>query len=71
MIIGKDLHVEYSEYKGRPQVVIRRYYEEGGVLKPGKAGINLKLEEWQEFLANLEKIKEEIDKKTIIDESVK
>jgi hypothetical protein len=60
MIIGKDIHVEYSEYNGKPYVMIRRFYEADGEMKPGKQGINMKLEEWEEFLKNIDKIGDEV-----------
>ncbi len=65
--IGKDIHVEASEYKGKVYAVIRRYYEADGEMKPGKQGINMKAEEWLEFCENFEKIKEEINSKMIIE----
>jgi hypothetical protein len=29
-------------------------------MKPGKQGINMKLEEWEEFLKNIDKIGDEV-----------
>jgi hypothetical protein len=66
MLIGKDIRVEYSEYKGKPYVMIRQFYEEDGEWKPGKSGINLKYNDWLEFVENFEAIKIEIDSKTLI-----
>ncbi|MCQ2604728.1 MAG: transcriptional coactivator p15/PC4 family protein [Spirochaetia bacterium] len=58
--IGKDIKVQAQEFKGKTYIAIRRWYEEDGVEKPGKQGINLKVEEWQEFLDKLEDIKGDI-----------
>lgn len=64
--IGKDIHVELSPYKGKDYIVIRRYYEADGELRPGKQGINLKAEEWLELCEKFEEIKEEINSKILI-----
>jgi len=64
--IGKDIHAEASEYKGKIYAVIRRYYEDNGVLKPGSQGINMKLEEWLEFCEKFDEIKNEINSKILI-----
>lgn len=62
MIIGKDIHVEHSEYKGKDYVMIRRFYQApDGEMRPGKQGINMKWEEWEEMVENWDKIKNEID----------
>jgi hypothetical protein len=60
MILGKDIHVEKTEFKDKSYVMIRRFYNDDGVMKPGKSGINLSLEEWKEFLENIETIKQEV-----------
>ena len=58
--IGKDIRVMSQDFKGKKYVSIRRWYEDGGEMKPGKQGINLKQEEWEEFLNKLEAIKEDL-----------
>jgi len=66
--VGTDIRVEASEYKGKVYAVIRRFYEESGVMKPGKAGINMKAEEWLDFCAKFDEIKKEINSKILIGE---
>jgi len=60
--IGKDIRIESSEFKGKEYVVIRRYYESDGEMKPGKQGINLKQEEWREICDRFEEIKNHVKK---------
>lgn len=65
--VGKDIRIEPSEYKGKTYAVIRRYYEAAdGEMRPGKQGINMKAEEWQEFCEKFEEIKEEINSKLFV-----
>lgn len=62
MVLGKDIHVEHSHYKGRDYVMIRRFYQdETGEWRPGRTGINLKIEEWNEIVENFDDIKNEIN----------
>ncbi len=62
MIIGNDVHVESSMYKGKEYVMIRRFYEaEDGEMRPGRQGINMKKEEWDEFVEKFDDIKTEIE----------
>lgn len=64
MIIGKrNIKVEPSEFKGKIYVSIREWYTPEGSDKelPGKKGINLTIEEWDEMVEKLEEIKQEID----------
>jgi len=56
--IGRNRFVEVSKFKGKTYVNIREYYtDETGELKPGRKGIALKLEEWEELCSH----KEEVD----------
>lgn len=65
--IGKDIHIEPSEFKGKTYAAIRRYYEDSnGEMKPGRQGINLKPEEWVEFCEKFDAIRAEIDAKMFI-----
>jgi len=66
--IGKDIHVEHSEYKGKDYVAIRRYYEADGEMKPGRQGINMKAEEWLEFCDKFEDIKAEVNANLLAEE---
>jgi len=62
MIIGKDIHVEHSHYKGKDYVMIRRFYQdETGEWRPGRTGINLKWEEWEEFVEKFGDITAEVN----------
>lgn len=62
MIIGEDIHVEHSHYKGKDYVMIRRFYQDAtGEWRPGRTGINLKLEEWNALVSNFDDIKQEIE----------
>lgn len=63
--VGQDIHIESSEYKGKIYAVIRRFYDDNGILKPGKQGINMKAEEWLEFCEKFEEIKKEINSKIL------
>ena len=58
--IGKDIRIDSTEFKGKEYVVIRRYYNDNGEMKPGRQGINLKREEWQEICDRFEEIKEHV-----------
>lgn len=66
--IGKDIHIEYSEYKGKDYVAIRRYYEADGEMKPGRQGINMKAKEWLEFCDKFNDIKKEVNTKLSVKE---
>jgi len=59
--IGKDIRVQAEEFKGRWYVSIRRWYQDNeGEWRPTRKGINMKLDEWDEFLGQLHKIREDI-----------
>lgn len=66
--IGSDIHVEASEYKGKTYIVMRRFYDDNGEMRPGKQGINMKVEEWLEFCNKFEEIKKEVNSKILIEE---
>ena len=59
--IGKDIKVMYQDFKKKDYVTIRRWYKDAdGKEQPGKQGINLKWEEWEEFLNKLEAVKNDL-----------
>ena len=61
--VGKDIRVMYQDFKKKDYVSIRRWYKDAdGKEQPGKQGINLKWEEWEDFLIKLEAIKAELVK---------
>ncbi len=41
--IGKSRYLSVSEFKGKPYINIREYYEDHGVEKPGKKGTKQKI----------------------------
>jgi hypothetical protein len=49
---GEECRAEFSEFKGREMFSIRCWYQDdpAGVLKPGRNGINLPVEEKADFL---------------------
>lgn len=59
--IGKDIQVQKSKFKGNDYVSIRKYYKaENDEMKPGKNGISMPLEVWEEFTEKFEDIKKDI-----------
>lgn len=55
--IGRNRFVEVSKFKGKTYVNIREFYtDEAGQLKPGRKGIALKLEEWEELCSHKDQI---------------
>ena len=63
MDIGnRNIKIEPSEYRGRWYVSIREWYEQDGELKPGRKGINLSIEEWNEIVDKFDELKAEIEK---------
>ena len=59
---SEDIRVIKQDFKGKSYMSIRKWYQDNGEWKPGKQGINLKMEEWEEFLDKLEVIKAEMIK---------
>ncbi|KAK0394462.1 hypothetical protein QR680_000751 [Steinernema hermaphroditum] len=64
MSLGKMRFVSVREFKGRKMVDIREYYEDksGGGLKPGKKGVSLSQEQFQQLTALLPEIEKELRK---------
>jgi len=56
ILVGEDIYIAINEFRGKKTIMIRRFYDDKGEMKPGKQGINLQLEEWEDFVANLEDI---------------
>ncbi|CAF1449388.1 unnamed protein product [Adineta ricciae] len=44
---GKLRYVSVSEFRGKPYINIREYYDDKGVEKPGKKGISLTMDQWE------------------------
>ena len=61
--IGKDIQVQKSKFKGNDYVSIRKYYPDPktGELLPGKNGISMPLEVWEEFTEKFDDIKKDIE----------
>lgn len=57
--IGKMKFVTVREFKGKLYVDIREHYEKDGELLPGKKGVSLPAEQWQ----NLKAVIDDIDQK--------
>ena len=71
MVIGKrNIKIAPSEFKGKIYIGIRQWYEDNGVMKPGKQGINLTMDEWNEFLEKLPEIQKEIEVEKISEEEI-
>lgn len=64
MQIGKrNIRIEPSEFKSKLYISIREWYQpnpEEEKMLPGKKGISLNLEEWNEIVENFDDIKSEI-----------
>ena len=59
ILVGEDIRVETSEFRGKKYVSIRKWYQDAsGEMKPGKQGINMTKEEWSDFKEKYEKIVE-------------
>ena len=63
----KDIQVEVSEFRGEKRVDIRRWYQDknSGEWKRTQKGMNMSLEEWEEFCNQFEDIMEYVQENTI------
>lgn len=59
---GKLRFVNVSEFKGKPYVNIREYYEKDGKPQPGKKGIALNIEQWTKFKQIIDKVDRDLKK---------
>jgi hypothetical protein len=46
-MLAKQRFMNVSEFKGKPYINIREYYESNGKTLPGKKGISLSIEQWE------------------------
>lgn len=56
-MLAKQRFVNVSEFKGKCYVNIREYYEADGEMKPGKKGISLSTDQWEnlkKYIANID-----------------
>lgn len=52
-----DIRIEKTTFKGNEYLSIRRWYEKDGQILPSRKGINLKPEEFAEFVERFDEIK--------------
>mmetsp|Transcript_97551 Transcript_97551/g.172703 ORF Transcript_97551/g.172703 Transcript_97551/m.172703 type:complete len:181 (-) Transcript_97551:79-621(-) len=62
MLAGERRRARVTNFNGRIVVDIREYYEADGEMKPGKKGIMLGVEDWQELFKAGPEINEQIKK---------
>ncbi|CAF3020290.1 unnamed protein product [Rotaria sp. Silwood2] len=60
--IGKLRYVSVSEFRGKPYVNIREYYEDKGVEKPGKKGISLTGDQWEKLKSLINQVDKDLKK---------
>jgi len=60
--IGKMRFISVSQFKGKPYINIREYYEDNGVQKPGKKGISLPAEQWEKLKSLLNHVDQDLKK---------
>jgi len=58
------IFLSVSEYRGQKRVDIRKWYEEKntGEMKPTTKGINMTMEQWEDFGAKFNEIMEYVEK---------
>ncbi|KAK3098143.1 hypothetical protein FSP39_016570 [Pinctada imbricata] len=54
--LSKMRFVTVSEFRGKVMVSIREHYEADGELRPGKKGISLNLEQWNQLKDQMDEI---------------
>lgn len=60
--ISEDVFVSVSEFRGKPRVDIRKWYEtKEGELAPGKNGLNIDAETWEDLSAKWEEIQKYVE----------
>ncbi|CAF1149999.1 unnamed protein product [Rotaria sordida] len=59
---GKLRYVSVSEFRGKPYVNIREYYEDKGVEKPGKKGISLTADQWEKLKSLINQVDKDLKK---------
>jgi hypothetical protein len=60
--LSKMRFVSVSEFRGKPLVNIREYYESNGKILPGKKGISLAIDQWEQLKKFIPKLDEAIKK---------
>ncbi|KAL1449225.1 hypothetical protein WDU94_000441 [Cyamophila willieti] len=54
--------LKVDEFRGKPLVSIREYYEKNGELLPGKKGISLSASQWRKLIALHDNVDGELNK---------
>ena len=54
--------VSVSDFRGKPLVNIREYYESNGKLLPGKKGISLAIDQYEQLKKFISKLDEDLKK---------
>ncbi|KAJ6645447.1 putative RNA polymerase II transcriptional coactivator [Pseudolycoriella hygida] len=54
--LGGKKFLKVNDFKGKTYVNIREYYEKDGKVLPGKKGISLNLEQWQNFCSSIDEV---------------
>ena len=60
-ILDRKRRITVHKFKRQIKVDIREFYDDNGVMKPGKKGISLSLENWKKLKGFLDDIDESID----------
>ena len=60
--IGKSRYISVSEFRGKPYINIREYYDDKGVEKPGKKGISLPSDQWDKLKSLMDQIDKDLKK---------
>uniref|UniRef100_A0A8D8T4U5 RNA polymerase II transcriptional coactivator n=1 Tax=Cacopsylla melanoneura TaxID=428564 RepID=A0A8D8T4U5_9HEMI len=54
--------LKVDEFRGKPLVSIREYYEKNGELLPGKKGISLSASQWRKLMTMQDNVNAAVDK---------
>ncbi|UJR31059.1 hypothetical protein I4U23_018569 [Adineta vaga] len=57
---GKLRYVSVSEFRGKPYINIREYYDDKGVEKPGKKGISLTADQWDKLKSLINQVDKDL-----------
>eukprot|EP00696_Hemimastix_kukwesjijk_P007088 gnl/Hemi2/18984_TR6279_c0_g10_i1.p1 gnl/Hemi2/18984_TR6279_c0_g10~~gnl/Hemi2/18984_TR6279_c0_g10_i1.p1 ORF type:complete len:129 (-),score=42.84 gnl/Hemi2/18984_TR6279_c0_g10_i1:87-443(-) len=58
--IGGMRRISVQQFRNKPLVSIREFYEKDGKLMPGKKGISLSVEQWQQVKAHVARVDAQI-----------
>lgn len=60
-LTGKKF-ITVRDFKGKTYVNIREYYEKDGKVLPGKKGISLNIEQWQNLCSSIDEVNQVLKK---------